>query len=130
MPAWEWVAVIAVVIVYLVAEARARRWVIRRIVTSDGTRRSGTWQSAVADQYLRDATRLNADLDYFSWGIVMGTVPIWIAVSGYFSIGWLCLGLALSVFSFGAVGARAIYGDIRLKSIRSFYGRLIGWQRR
>jgi hypothetical protein len=127
MPAWEWVVVIAVVIGYLIAEARARRWLIRRIVTSDSARRIGTWQSAVSDQYLRDQTRLNADLDYFGWGVVLGIGLFAFALFRDGNIGWACFGLAFSAFAFGAVGSRAIYGD-RLRSIRRFYGRVLGRQ--
>jgi hypothetical protein len=131
LSAGEWFAVIAGVIAYLVAEARGRRWLIRQIVTSDNARKNGTWQSAVSDQYLRDAARLNADLDYFGWGIILGIGLFAFALFADSNIGWACFGLLVSVFSFGAVGARAIYGDIRLRSIRRFYGRLGGrWRDR
>jgi hypothetical protein len=128
MPAWEWVVVIAGVVAYLIAEARARRWLIRRIVTSEGARRSGTWQAAVSDQYLRDEARFNADLDYFGWAVVLGVGLFVFALLSDGSFAWACFGLASAVFAFGAVGSRAVYGDIRLRSIRRFYGRLLGRQ--
>jgi hypothetical protein len=85
----------------------------------------GTLQAAVAEEYLRDPERLVSDTMYFAWGVGVGTVPIWIAMLGHVSIGWIAFGLLLSVFSFGAGGARAVYGKARLRSVGAFYADII-----
>jgi hypothetical protein len=64
---------------------------------------------------------LVSDTRYFAWGVVVGTPPIWVAVLGAVSIGWIVFGVLLSAFRLVFLGARAVYGKARIRSVGAFY---------
>jgi hypothetical protein len=125
MPTWEWTLVTCIAIAYLAVEARAVRWALRRITTSEAARRNGTLQAAVADEYLKDAKRLEVDVRYYGFGVPLGVLLAVFSVVQGTGIGWMIFGIATALLSFGGVGARAVYGNLRFRSIGSFYGDLI-----
>ncbi len=124
MPTWEWGLVIAASLAYLVVEAKVVRWALRRIATSDGARRSGTLQAALADEYVKDPERLSVDVRYFGFGVPTGLLlAAFTAANGHY--GWTAVGVVFALFSFSGVGARATYGNLRFASIASFYADLL-----
>jgi hypothetical protein len=120
MPAWEWTLVAVGALAYLIAEGRAVRWALKRIATSDAAKRNGTLQAAVADEYLKDARSLEVDVRFYGFGVPAGLVLTAFAVADG-SIGVAIIGLVAALISFGGVGARAVYGDLRFRSVASFF---------
>jgi hypothetical protein len=125
MTAWEWTLVVFVAVAYLTAEARAVRWALQRIAASDAARTSGTLQAAVADEYLKDAKRLEVDVRFYGFGVPGGLLVAVFSVIDRTGAGWTIFGIATALFAFGGVGARAVYGNLRFRSVARFYGDLL-----
>jgi hypothetical protein len=125
MTAWGLTLVGFVAVVYLAAEARAVRWALQRIATSEAARKNGTLQAAIADEYLKDAKRLEVDVRFYGLGVPGGLLVAVFSVIDRTGAGWTIFGIATSLFTFGGVGARAVYGNLRFRSVAWFYGDLL-----
>jgi hypothetical protein len=74
---------------------------------------------------LKDAKRLEVDVRFYGLGVPGGLLVAVFSVMAGTGAGWTIFGIATALCSFGGVGARAVYGNLRFRSVAWFYGDLL-----
>lgn len=104
-------------VIILVAISVGVRRGIQAASTSAAANRPGSWQNAVAERARSEGKRIEVDIAFYGWPVVLGAGMFVGGLAGAVAAGWAVFGLLLSIFSSLYLAARVKYGSGKLEDI-------------